>query len=252
MSGLGWSLEGRIALVTGGSRGIGRAISELLARAGVHVVINYQSAEEAAQSAVHEIQAREGSCELKRFDVADMEQVQAACQAILGAHGRVDILVNNAGITRDQLFVRMKPEEWQRVLQVNLTGAFNCARCVAKPMMKRREGCIINVTSVAGLTGNPGQANYSASKAGLIGLTKALAKELASWKIRVNAVSPGYVATDMTEALPPKVKEEILHLVPLERFCTPEEVAWAVLFLASPVSGYVTGQVLSVNGGLYM
>ncbi len=252
MCGPGWNLQGRIALVTGGSRGIGRAVCLLLAQAGAHVVINYQSAEDAAQTVAHEIRGGNGSCELKRFDVADLEQVQSACQAILDAHGRIDLLVNNAGITKDQLFVRMKSQEWQRVLEVNLTGAFNCARSVVKPMMKRREGCIINMTSVAGLTGNPGQANYSASKAGLIGLTKALAKELAPWRIRVNAVSPGYVSTDMTERLPPKVKEEILRLIPLERFGTPEDVAWSVLFLASPASGYITGQVLSVGGGLYM
>jgi 3-oxoacyl-[acyl-carrier protein] reductase len=252
MSALDWNLEGQIALVTGGSRGIGRAVCQLLARAGVHVVINYQGAEEAAHSLAQELQATQGSCELKRFDVADLDQVRAACQEILDAQGRIDILVNNAGIARDQLLVRMKSQEWQRVLDVNLTGAFNCARSVVKPMMKRREGRIINMTSVAGLTGNPGQVNYSASKAGLIGLTKALAKELAPWKIRVNAVSPGYISTDMTEGLPSKVKEEILRLIPLERFGTPEDVASSVLFLASPASGYITGQVLNVGGGLYM
>jgi 3-oxoacyl-[acyl-carrier protein] reductase len=252
MAELSWNLEGRIALVTGGSRGIGRAVCQLLSRAGAHVVINYESAEEAARAAAEEIRSQGGRCELKRFNVADMDQVQGACQEIQETHGRIDILVNNAGITRDQLFVRMKAREWQEVLDVNLGGAFHCARAVAKSMMKRREGCIINMASIAGLMGNPGQANYSASKAGLIGLTKALAKELAPWKIRVNAVSPGFVSTEMTGQLSEKVREEILGLIPLSRFGSPDDVAWAVLFLASPVSGYVTGQVLNVSGGLYI
>ena len=252
MQGLGWNLEGRVALVTGGSRGIGRAVCQLLARAGAHVVINYQSAGEAAQTVSREIRASGGRCEIKPFNVAEMDQVQTACQEILDVHGRIDILVNNAGVTRDQLFVRMKPQEWREVMDVNLNGAFHCARAVAKSMMKRREGCIINMASVAGMTGNPGQVNYSASKAGLIGLTKALAKELAPWRIRVNAVSPGYVSTDMTARIPEKVKGEVLGLIPMNRFGTPEDVAWSVLFLASPASDYVTGQVVNVSGGLYI
>jgi 3-oxoacyl-[acyl-carrier protein] reductase len=252
MQGLGFELDGRVALVTGGSRGIGRAVCQILARAGSHVVVNYQNAQDAARSLADEIQAAGGRCEIKGFNVADMAQVQGACQEILEAHGRIDILVNNAGITRDQLFVRMKPQEWRDVIEVNLTGAFHCARAVAKPMMKRREGCIVNMASVAGMAGNPGQANYSASKAGLIGLTKALAKELAPWKIRVNAIAPGFVTTDMTERIPEKAKGDILGLIPLSRFGTPEDVAWSVLFMASPVSAYITGQVLSVNGGLFV
>jgi 3-oxoacyl-[acyl-carrier protein] reductase len=248
----GWNLEGQVALVTGGSRGIGRAISRLLAGAGVHVVINYQSAQKHAQSIYDEIHGAGGSCELKPFDVADADVVQRACKEILDARGHIDLLVNNAGVTRDQLFVRMKPQEWQKVLEVNLTGAFLCARSVAKAMMKQRSGCIINMASVAGLAGNPGQVNYSASKAGLIGFTKALAKELAPWGIRVNAVSPGYIQTDMTEQLPDKVKGEIRGLIPLQRFGDPQDVAWAVYFLASPASHYITGQVLNVSGGLYM
>jgi 3-oxoacyl-[acyl-carrier protein] reductase len=214
------------------------------------VFINYQGAEAAARSISQEIRDGGGKSEPLKFNVADFEAVQGACQAIVETHGRIDILVNNAGVTRDQLFVRMKPQDWQQVIDVNLTGAFNCARAVTKSMMKRREGCIVNMASVAGLSGNPGQANYSASKAGLIGLTKALAKELAPWHIRVNAVAPGFITTDMTDQLPEKAKTEIKGLIPLDRFGTPQDVAWAVLFLASPVSQYVTGQVLNVSGGL--
>lgn len=252
MGGFEGDLEGKVALVTGGSRGIGRAICLGLAGSGAHVVVNYQSSHDAAQLLVDEIQAAGGRCELRQFDVAQYDQVQQACQAILDAHGRIDILVNNAGITRDQLFVRMKPQDWKDVLEVNLTGAFHCARTVAKAMMKRREGCIVNIASVAGMTGNPGQANYSASKAGLIGLTKALAKELAPWNIRVNAVSPGYITTEMTHGLPEKVKEEILGLIPLKRFGSTQDVALAVVFLASKWSAYITGEVLNVSGGLLM
>jgi len=241
-----------VALVTGGSRGIGRAVSRELALAGATVIINFQRAEESARKVAREIENSGGSCELLRFDVSEAEEVQYMCQDILKRHGRIDILVNNAGITRDQLFVRMKPEDWRRVLDVNLTGVFLCTRYVAKAMMKRRSGSIINMASVAGMAGNPGQANYSASKAGIIGLTKSLAKELAPWGIRVNAVAPGYIETDMTQALPDQVKEEVLGLIPQRRFGTPEDVAPAVLFLASPASAYITGQIINVSGGLYM
>jgi len=252
MDGLGLSLADQVALVTGGSRGIGRAISQLMALAGAHVVINYQSSQAAAQELAREIMDRGGSCELKQFDVADPEKVLAACQELQQKHGGLDVLVNNAGITRDQLFVRMKPEEWRQVMQVNLDGAFNCSRAVARSMMKRRRGCIVNMASVAGLAGNPGQANYSASKAGLIGLTKALAKELAPWSIRVNAVCPGFISTEMTGKLSDKVKEDVLGSIPLARFGSPEDVAWAVLFLASPAAQYITGEVINVSGGLYI
>lgn len=252
MEGLGWNLGDQVVLVTGGSRGIGRAISQLMARAGAHVVINYQSAQEAAQALAEEIRAGGGRCELKPFNVADPDEVQRACQEIHDRHGRIDALVNNAGITRDQLFVRMKTEQWRQVMEVNLDGAFLCSRAVARSMMRKKKGCIINMASVAGLAGNPGQANYSASKAGLIGLTKALAKELAPWSIRVNAVCPGFIATDMTGKLPEKVRQEVLGSIPLARFGTPEDVAWAVLFLASPAAHYITGEVLNVSGGLYI
>lgn len=245
-------LSGQVTLVTGGSRGIGRAISQLLARAGAHVVINYQSSQAAAQELAEQILAAGGSCELRPFDVADPDQVQLACQEIQHKHGSIDVLVNNAGITRDQLFVRMKPEEWRQVMQVNLDGAFHCARAVARYMMKKRKGCIVNMASVAGLAGNAGQANYSASKAGLIGLTKALAKELAPWNIRVNAICPGFISTEMTGKLSEKVREEVLGNIPLGRFGTPEDVAWTVLFLVSPVSHYITGEIINVSGGLYI
>jgi len=252
MDGSLMNLSGQVALVTGGARGIGRAISQLLAGAGAHVVINYQSSQRSAQELAEQILSGGGSCELKPFNVADPDQVQLACQEILQTHGNIDVLVNNAGITKDQLFVRMKPEEWRQVMQVNLDGAFNCSRAVTRSMMKKKRGCIVNMASVAGLAGNAGQANYSASKAGLIGLTKALAKELAPWNIRVNAVCPGFISTDMTDKLPEKVRGEVLGSIPLGRFGTPEDVAWAVFFLVSPVSHYITGEILNVSGGLYI
>lgn len=250
--GLEWDMRDQVVLVTGGSRGIGRAISLLMAKAGAQVVVNYQKNEEAARSLEEEVRSSGGKLELKRFDVASPDEVQRACQEIMESHGKVDVLVNNAGITRDQLFVRMKPEEWREVMRVNLDGAFLCSRAVARSMMKRRSGCIINISSIAGIAGNAGQANYSAAKAGLVGLTKALAKELAPWSIRVNAVCPGFIETEMTGRLPQKVKDEVLRSIPLERFGSPEDVAWAVAFLASPMAHYITGEILNVSGGLYM
>lgn len=252
MAGLEVDLKGQVALVTGGSRGIGRSISLLMAKAGAHVVINYQRSRDAALSVRDEIVSLGGSCELRPFNVADYDEVQRSCQEILDVHGRIDVLVNNAGITRDQLFARMKPDEWRQVMEVNLDGAFFCTRAVARSMMRRKSGCIINISSVAGIMGNPGQANYSASKAGLIGFTKALAKELAQWSIRVNAVCPGFISTDMTEGLPEKVRGEVLHSIPLARMGSPDDVAWAVVFLASPMGAYITGEILNVSGGLYM
>lgn len=248
MSSQPMSLENRHAIVTGAGRGIGRAIAGRLAQAGARVAvvdIDQSTADEAARA------IGKGAVALK-VDVSRSDEVDSMASTLLERWGQINILVNNAGITRDQLFVRMKPSGWQEVLDVNLTGAFHCARSVAKPMMKQREGCIINISSVAGVAGNPGQANYAASKAGLIGLTKSLAKELAAWKIRVNAVAPGYISTEMTLQLPDKVKEEVRGLIPLDRFGAPEDVAWAVFFLASPAADYITGQVLNVNGGLYI
>ena len=250
--GLTINLEGQVALVTGASRGIGRAVAIQLARCGAHVAINYQSNEQAAREVLDAVRENGGSGELKPFDVADLEQALKACKEILDEHGRIDILVNNAGITRDQLFVRMKAEEWRAVIDTNLTGAFNCSRAVAKAMMKQRSGCIINMASIAGLTGNPSQANYSAAKAGLIGLTMSMAKELASRSIRVNAIAPGFIQTEMTDKLSDQVKEEGLAAIPMKRFGAVEEVAWIACFLAAPESGYITGQTVNVSGGLYI
>lgn len=244
-------LNGKVALVTGGSRGIGRAICSRLAQHGALVIINYNRSPEEAESLSREISKEGGDCQLKRFDVSDGDQVQKACEEILKEHGKVDILVNNAGITMDQLFVRMKEHEWRAVMEVNLTGVYHCCRALARPMMRRKGGTIINMTSVAGLGGNPGQVNYSASKAGVVGMTKALAKELAPWGIRVNAVAPGYIVTEMTQGLSEKVKEEILGLIPMRRFGDPDDVACVVLFLASEASRYITGEVINTSGGLY-
>ncbi len=245
-------LEGQLAIVTGGSRGIGRAISIRLAEEGATVIINYLTHQDSARETLREIEASGGKAEVLRFDVSSFEEVQQVFKGVLDEYKRIDILVNNSGITRDNLFVRMKEVDWSRVLEVNLSGSFNCCRAAVKAMMKQRNGKIVNISSVAGQIGNPGQVNYSASKAGLIGLTKSLAKELASRNIRVNAVSPGYIETEMTEVLPEKVKEEVLKAIPLDRFGKPEDVAEAVLFLVSDRSDYITGHNLTLSGGLYM
>lgn len=245
-------LEGQIAIVTGGSRGIGRAVSIRLAEEGASVIVNYQNNYESAIKTKREIEEKGGRAKILKFDVSNFQEVQNAFREILDEFKRLDVLINNAGITRDNLFVRMKEEDWSRVLSVNLGGAFNCCRAAAKTMMKQRSGKIVNISSVAGQIGNPGQANYSASKAGLIGLTKSLAKELAPWNIRVNAISPGYIETEMTDSLPERVKEEILKAIPLNRFGKPQDVAESVLFLVSDLSGYITGHVLNLNGGLTM
>jgi 3-oxoacyl-[acyl-carrier protein] reductase len=198
------------------------------------------------------VEARGAQARVTEFNVADTAQVQEALDRLIQESGRLDILVNNAGITRDNLIVRMKEAEWDQVLAVNLKGAYNCIRAATKPMLKQRYGRIINISSVVGVMGNPGQANYVASKAGLIGLTKAVARELGSRNITVNAVAPGFIQTEMTEALPQKTREEMLAQIPLRRFGTPEEVAHAVAFLASDAAAYLTGQVIHVNGGMIM
>ena len=237
------SLEGRLALVTGASRGIGRAIAGELARAGASVVVGYRSGAEEAEALATEIGGR-----AVQADVADPEQAARLVEEA----GDLDILVNNAGLTRDGLILRMSDEDWRRVLDTNLGGVFHTCRAAARGMMKKRRGAIVNLTSVVGLHGNPGQTNYAASKAGIVGFTKSLAKEMASRGVRANAVAPGYIQTALTEVLPDEVQQAILANTPLGRLGTPEDVAGAVRFLCSDEASFVTGEVLLVDGGLGM
>jgi 3-oxoacyl-[acyl-carrier protein] reductase len=245
-------LEGKVAVVTGGARGIGRAIAELLAQRGADVVIG-DRLEEQAQATAAEIATATGrrvsGC---RVDVADSESAKDFIERAINQMGKVDILVNNAGITRDNLLMRISDQDWDAVLNVNLKGAFNCCKAVARAMMKQRYGRIVNITSVVGLAGNAGQANYSSSKAGLIGLTKSLAKELGPRNITVNAVAPGFVTTVLTDVLPQEFKEAAIKATPLGRYGTPQDIARAVAFLASDDAAFITGQVLSVDGGMVM
>jgi 3-oxoacyl-[acyl-carrier protein] reductase len=244
--------EQRVVVVTGASRGIGRAIAVEMAAPNTHVVINYNSNPESAEQTASLVQSRGATSSAMQFNVADPDAVKAAFDRIIDAHGHIDVLVNNAGIARDNLLAIMKPAEWDDVMATNLKGAFLCSQAVIRPMMRRRFGRIVNVTSVVAATGNPGQCNYSAAKAGIIGLTKSLAREIVSRKITVNAVAPGYIETDMTAALPPKAREALLAQIPAGRPGAPEEVAAAVAFLASDAAGYITGQVIHVNGGMFM
>jgi 3-oxoacyl-[acyl-carrier protein] reductase len=241
------SLEGKVALVTGGARGIGAAVSRELARAGARVCVNYRSDAAAAEALAAEI----GGAALAA-DVADPGQVAALVERAETELGPLDVLVANAGITRDTLIARMSDEEWNDVMDTNLRGVFNCCRAVARGMLRRRSGSIVTMTSVVGLHGNPGQTNYAASKAGIVGFTKALAKELGSRGVRVNAVAPGYITTGLTEVLPDQLKELILANTPLGRLGDPEDVAGAVRFLCSDEARFVTGAVLQVDGGLGM
>jgi 3-oxoacyl-[acyl-carrier protein] reductase len=243
------ALSGRVALVTGASRGIGRAIALSLAARGAAVVAAARGPN--AQGTVDAIAAAGGRAAAADVDVTDEASVERAVAGALEAHGRLDILVNNAGITRDQLMLRMKREDWDAVIATNLTAAFTCVQAVLKTMVKQRSGRIINITSVVGQAGNPGQANYAASKAGLIGFTKALALEVASRNITVNAVAPGMIDTDMTRAIAAQAHGTWAERIPLKRLGTADEVAAAVAFLASDEASYITGQVLAVNGGMY-
>lgn len=243
-------LEGQVALVTGASRGIGRAIALALAAEGAKVVVNYASSRAAADEVVEEIAAAGGEAIALQADVSQAEEVDSLVQQTIEKFGRLDVLVNNAGITRDTLLLRMKPEEWQAVIDLNLTGVFLCTRAASKLMLKQRSGRIINIASVTGQMGNPGQANYSAAKAGVIGFTKTVAKELASRGITANAVAPGFIETDMTSDLK---ADEILKFIPLGRYGKPEEVAGMVRFLAADsAAAYITGQVFNVDGGMVM
>jgi 3-oxoacyl-[acyl-carrier protein] reductase len=245
-------LEKMIAVVTGGSRGIGRAICVKLASMGAIVGINYVSNPLAADETLKQIEALGGKGFAVRFDVADSEAVQENFKEIIATHGQIDILVNNAGITRDGLMARMKEDDWDSVLDTNLKGAFLCSKAVMRTMMKKRWGRIINVSSVVGFVGNSGQVNYGAAKAGLTGLTKSMARELAGRNITVNCVAPGYIVTDMTDGLTEDVQEALKAQIPLGTLGTPEDVAASVGFLASTDSNYITGQTLHVNGGMYM
>jgi 3-oxoacyl-[acyl-carrier protein] reductase len=240
------------ALVTGASRGIGRAVALRLARAGLRVAVGYHARAEAAAEVVAAIEAEGGQAVALGGDVARREEAEALVQAAVGRWGRLDVLVNNAGLTRDGLLLRMKDEDWDVVLQTDLGGAFYCIRAAARTMLRQRAGRIVNVASVAGLTGNAGQANYSAAKAGLLGLTRSVARELASRGITVNAVAPGWIETDLTAGLSTEMRDGIRERVPLGRLGSPEDVAEAVCFLVSPAAGYITGQVLVVDGGLAM
>jgi len=241
----------RVAVVTGGSRGIGRATSLALCRAGFEIVVASPEVDKNEEVAA-EIRNCNGRALTVNLDVSSLDSVRDCFALVLKEMGRVDVLVNNAGITRDSLAMRMKPEDWNLVLQINLTGAFYACQQVIPPMLKQRWGRIINIASVVGQSGNPGQANYVSSKAGLIGLTKCLAQEVGSRGITVNAIAPGFIETDMTQNLPEEVKNAMLAKVPLKRAGKPEDIAAAVRFLASEDAGYITGHVLNVNGGMYM
>lgn len=245
-------LGGKVAVITGASRGIGRAIAVEFAKHGAKVVINYAGNKAAAEQVLDVIKSNGGEAILFQADVAKAEAADELIKATVEAFGRVDVLVNNAGITRDNLLMRMKEEDWDAVLTTNLKGVFNCTKAVSRIMMKQKAGKIINMASVIGITGNAGQSNYAAAKAGVIGFTKSMAKELGSRGITVNAIAPGFIATDMTAVLSDQVKKELADQIPLTRLGTPEDIAAATLFLASDAANYITGQTLNVDGGMVM
>ena len=244
--------EGRVAIVTGGGRGIGRTVAVRLAEEGAKVAISYRSDDAAAEEAAEAVRAAGAACEVFKGDVASPEDVQALFKGVADAFGRLDILVNNAGITRDNLMMRMKDDEFDDVLRTNLGGTYLCTRAALRPMIRARWGRIVNVSSVVGLVGNAGQANYAASKAGIIGLTKSVAREVAQRGITANVVAPGYVETELTGSLPENVKEAIRTQVPIGRFGEAGEVAEVVAFLVGEAAGYVTGQTIAVDGGITM
>lgn len=245
-------LEGKVAVVTGASRGIGRAIALKLASLGAEVVVNYNGSREKAEKVRQEIEDNGGNASIYQCNVSDYEACQNMIQSIIEEYGRIDILINNAGITRDGLLMKMSEADFDQVIDTNLKGAFNTTRFVTRQMLRQKSGRIINMASVVGVTGNAGQVNYAASKAGIIGLTKATAREVASRGITVNAIAPGFIETDMTDVLPDKVKGASVSQIPLGKFGKPEQVAAAAAFLASDDAGYITGQVLNVDGGMVM
>ncbi|HKY08150.1 MAG TPA: 3-oxoacyl-[acyl-carrier-protein] reductase [Candidatus Binatia bacterium] len=246
------SLEGQIALVTGASRGIGRATALALGQAGAYVVVNYRGNEQAAEESLAAIVAHGGRGELCQFDIAVEADLEEAVKKLVDAHTKIDILVNNAGVTADNLLMRVKPTDWDQVIGVNLKGTVLCTKIVSRYMVGQRYGRIINISSVVGQTGNIGQSLYAASKAGIIGFTKTVAREVASRGITVNAVAPGFIETDMTAKLPEKLRQEFIQRIPLGRLGTCAEVAEMIVFLAGAGAGYITGQVFNVNGGMYM
>jgi 3-oxoacyl-[acyl-carrier protein] reductase len=245
-------LSGKTALVTGGSRGIGRAIAIDLAKNGADVAVNYSGNEEKANEVVKEIESLGRKAFAIRANVANADEVNSMVNEVIERFGRLDILVNNAGITKDNLLMRMKESEWDDVININLKGVFNCTKAVTRQMMKQRSGRIINIASIVGIAGNAGQANYVAAKAGIIGLTKTTAKELAGRNITVNAVAPGFISTDMTDQLPEQIRNEMLKQIPLGRFGEPNDIANMVTFIASDKSSYMTGQTLCLDGGMVM
>ncbi|MCZ6562919.1 MAG: 3-oxoacyl-[acyl-carrier-protein] reductase [Deltaproteobacteria bacterium] len=245
-------LKGHVALITGGGRGIGRAIVFALGWLGAEVLINYRENKTAAEDTLHGVLADGGAGQLCPFDVAQESQVEEAVKKIVDQHKKIDILVNNAGVTSDNLLVRVRSEDWERIIGTNLRGTFQCTKAVCRRMIRERFGRIVNMTSVVGQMGNAGQSVYAASKAGIIGFTKAMARELASRGITVNAVSPGFIDTEMTARLGPEARQGFLQSIPLGRLGTCEDVAGAVCFLVGPGAGYITGQVINVNGGLYV